>query len=50
MRTDLTHLHVDMPHHDSRWWLGHTVLALVLLAVLLYAAAVLLVLAGSMLL
>lgn len=50
MRTDLTHLHVQLPHHDSRWWLGHTALAVVLFAVLLYAAAVLLVLLGSMLL
>ena len=50
MRTDLVHLHVGLPHHDSRWWLGHTALAVVLLAVLLYAAAVLLALAGSMLL
>jgi hypothetical protein len=50
MRTDLVHLHVQMPHRDSRWWLGHTALAVVLAAVLLYAAAVLLVLAGTMLL
>lgn len=50
MRTDLAHLHVDMPHHDSRWWVAHTALAVVLLAVVVYAAAVLLVLAGTMLL
>jgi hypothetical protein len=42
MRTALDHLHV--PHHPSGWWVGHTVGAVVGAMVLLYAAAVLLVL------
>ena len=48
MRTSLAHLHV--PHHASTWWLGHTAAAVAGACVLVYAAAVLLVLAGRLLL
>jgi hypothetical protein len=50
MRTDLNHLSVHVPHHASRWWLGHVALTVALSAALLYAAAVLLVFAGRMML
>ncbi|WP_270889878.1 hypothetical protein [Pedococcus sp. 5OH_020] len=44
MRTDHTHLH--LPQHPSRWWLSHTVLAVVGALLVIYVAAVLLVLAA----
>jgi hypothetical protein len=50
MRTDLTHLNAHLPHHASRWWIGHAVVAVVVGVALLYGAAVLLVLAGRLLL
>ena len=47
MRTSLARLHV--PHHASSWWVGHTTAAVAGACVLVYAAGVLLVLAGRLL-
>ncbi len=47
MRTAVNRLH--LPHHPSGWWIGHTLLAVGGLFVLTYAAAVLLVVAGRLL-
>ena len=52
MRTALAHLHVphpQVPHHEPRWWLGHSLVAVATAAVVVYGAAVLLVLAGVLL-
>ncbi|NYG06655.1 hypothetical protein BJ986_001142 [Phycicoccus badiiscoriae] len=48
MRTALAQLHV--PHHETRWWLSHSAVAIAVGALLVYAAAVLLVVAGVLLL
>ena len=48
MRTTTAHLQV--PHHQPSWWLGHGALAVVAAAVVVYASAVLLVVAGVLLL
>jgi hypothetical protein len=47
MRTALAHLHV--PHHEPTWWLSHGVAAIAVAVLLVYAAAVMLVLAGVLL-
>jgi hypothetical protein len=47
MRTALAHLHVR--HHEPTWWLGHSLAAIAAVLVLVYAAAVLLVVAGVLL-
>ena len=47
MRTALAHLHV--PHHQPTWWLSHSVAAIAVAVLLVYAAAVLIVLAGVLL-
>lgn len=39
MRTSTHHLH--LPHHSSRWWMGHVVIAVAVGALLVYGAAVL---------
>jgi hypothetical protein len=57
MRTALAHLHVPHPHvphlhvahHEPRWWLGHSLVAVAAAALVVYGAAVLLVLAGVLL-
>jgi hypothetical protein len=42
MRTALDHRHLS--HHQPRWWVGHTMAAVVGAVAVLYAAAVLLTL------
>jgi hypothetical protein len=52
MRTTLAHLHVPHPHvahHEPKWWLGHSLVAVAAAALMIYGAAVLLVLAGVLL-
>jgi hypothetical protein len=52
MRTTLAHLHVPHPHvahHEPTWWLGHSLVAVAAAALMIYGAAVLLVLAGVLL-
>jgi hypothetical protein len=52
MRTALAHLHVPHPHvahHEPTWWLSHGLAAVAAAALIIYGAAVLLVLAGVML-
>ena len=57
MRTSLVHLHVPHPHgphphmahHEPTWWLGHGLVAVAAAALVVYGAAVLLVLAGVLL-
>ena len=57
MRTALAHLHVphpqvphpQVPHHEPSWWLSHGLVAVVAAALMVYGAAVLLVLAGVLL-
>ena len=44
MRT--THQQLHLPHHTSRWWVGHTAVAVAGAVVALYAAALLLVMVG----
>ena len=49
MRTSLVHLHVPhphLPHHEPTWWLGLSLVAVAAAALVIYGAAVLLVLAG----
>jgi len=41
MRTMSTpHDHLHLPHHSSRWWLGHTAVGVTAAAVVLYLASV----------
>ena len=47
MRTTLAHLH--LPHHQPTWWLGHSLAAIAAAVVLVYAASILLVVAGVLL-
>jgi len=52
MRTTLAHLHVPHPHvahHEPKWWLSHSLVAVAAAALMIYGAAVLLVLAGLLL-
>ena len=44
MRT--THQQLHLAHHTSRWWVTHTSVAVAGAMVVLYVAAVLLVMAG----
>jgi hypothetical protein len=48
MRT--THQQLHLPHHTSRWWVTHTAGAVAGAIVVLYLAAVLLIMAGLFLL
>lgn len=41
------HLHV--PHHEPKWWLSYSLVAVAAAALVIYGAAVLLVLAGVLL-
>lgn len=38
MTTTQTHLH--LPHHSSKWWVGHTAAAVTATIAVLYVAAV----------
>lgn len=52
MRTTLARLHVPHPHvehHEPKWWLSHSLVAVAAAALIIYGAAVLLVLAGVLL-
>jgi hypothetical protein len=52
MRTAHAHLHVphpQVPHHEARWWLGHGLAAVAAAVLVVYGAAVLLVLTGMLL-
>ena len=52
MRTALAHLHVphpQVPHHEPKWWLSHSLVAVAAAALMIYGAAVLLVLAWVLL-
>ena len=41
MRTmSTTHDHLHLPHHSSKWWVGHTAAAVTGTIVVLYVAAV----------
>ena len=52
MRTALAQLHVPhphVPHHEPSWWVSHSLVAVAAAALMIYGAAVLLVLAGVLL-
>jgi hypothetical protein len=52
MRTALAQLHVPhphVPHHEPTWWLSHSLVAVAAAALMIYGAAVLLVLTGVLL-
>ena len=52
MRTALAHLHVphpQVPHHEPKWWVSHSLAAVAAAALMIYGAAVLLVLAWVLL-
>lgn len=44
----VAHTHLNLSDHPSRWWLGHAAVTIAAIAVLLYAAVVLLVLVSRM--
>ena len=48
MRTTIDYLHLS--DHPSRWWVSHTAMALLAAVALVYAASILLVMAGVLLL